>query len=36
MNVFIDIETIPDQTVGAVASIAENLEVKAPNLTKPK
>lgn len=36
MNVFIDIETIPDQTAGAVASIAENLEVKAPNLTKPK
>lgn len=36
MNVFIDIETIPDQTVGAVASIAENLEVKAPNLTKTK
>lgn len=36
MNVFIDIETIPDQTVGAVASIAENLEVKAPGLTKPK
>lgn len=36
MNVFIDIETIPDQTVGAVASIAESLEVKAPSLTKPK
>lgn len=36
MNVFIDIETIPDQTVGAIASIAENLEVKAPSLTKPK
>jgi len=36
VNVFIDIETIPDQTVGAVASIAENLEVKAPGLTKPK
>lgn len=36
MNIFIDIETIPDQTKNAVELIAENLIVKAPDLTKPK
>ena len=35
MNVFIDIETIPDQTAKAVDLIANDLKVKAPNLTKP-
>ena len=29
--IFIDIETIPDQTQGAVEQIAESLEVKAPS-----
>jgi hypothetical protein len=36
MNIFIDIETIPDQTKSAVELIAEHLTVKAPDLTKPK
>jgi len=36
MNIFIDIETIPEQAKGAVELIAENLTVKAPDLTKPK
>jgi len=36
MKIFIDIETIPDQTPGAVELIAEKLTVKAPDLTKPK
>jgi hypothetical protein len=36
MNIFIDIETIPDQTKNAVELIAEHLTVKAPDLTKPK
>lgn len=34
MNVVIDIETIPDQTKGAIDLIAENLTVKAPDLNK--
>ena len=32
----VDIETIPDQSASAIAKIAENLTVKAPDLTKPK
>ena len=36
MQITIDIETIPDQTPGAVEKIAETLTVKAPDLTKPK
>ena len=36
MQIVIDIETIPDQTHGAVEKIAETLTVKAPDLTKPK
>lgn len=37
MQVFIDIETIPDQSEGAVDRIAEEIEVKVPtDLTKPK
>jgi len=36
MQIVIDIETIPDQTPGAVEKIAETLTVKAPDLTKPK
>jgi len=36
MNIFIDIETIPDQTPGAVDLIKSELTVKAPDLTKPK
>lgn len=36
MNVFIDIETIPDQSNGAVELIADKLEVKPPaNYNKP-
>lgn len=36
MNIFIDIETIPDQTDGALDRITEEIEVKVPsNLTKP-
>jgi hypothetical protein len=36
MEIVVDIETIPDQTPGAVDKIAEDLVVKAPDLTKPK
>ena len=36
MNTFIDCETIPDQSEGAVKAIAETLEVKVPALTKPE
>lgn len=36
MKVFIDIETIPDQSDSAINIIAETLTVKAPDLTKPK
>lgn len=36
MRIFIDLETLPDQTENAVEKIAETLEVKAPDLTKPK
>ena len=37
MRVFIDIETIPDQSDGAIDRIAEEIEVKVPSsLTKPK
>ena len=36
MNIVIDIETIPDQSAGAVELIAKDLEVKAPDLLKPK
>lgn len=37
MRVFIDIETIPDQSEGAIDRIAEEIEVKVPSdLTKPK
>jgi len=31
MNVFLDLETIPDQTAGAIEKIAENLEVRPPS-----
>jgi hypothetical protein len=36
MKIVIDIETIPDQSVSAIATIAETLEVKAPSLLKPQ
>ena len=36
MQITIDVETIPDQTPGAVEKITETLTVKAPDLTKPK
>jgi len=36
MNVFIDIETIPDTSETAINDILETIEVKAPALTKPK
>ena len=36
MNVYLDLETIPDQTPNAVEVIMEEIEVKAPSLTKPK
>lgn len=36
MDIYLDLETIPDQTLGAVEAIMEEIEVKAPNLTKPK
>jgi hypothetical protein len=36
MNIVIDIETIPDQSAGAVELIAKDLEVKAPDMLKPK
>ena len=35
MNIVVDIETIPDQTEGAVERIMEDLVVKAPDVTKP-
>jgi predicted PolB exonuclease-like 3'-5' exonuclease len=35
-NIFIDLETLPDQSAGAVERIAKTLTVKAPDLTKPK
>jgi len=36
LNVYIDLETIPDQTPNAVDLIMEDMVVKAPDLTKPK
>jgi len=37
MNVFIDLETIPDQSEGAIEAIAESIAVSVPSdLTKPK
>lgn len=36
MIVFIDLETIPDQTPGALEEIKKDLTVKAPDLLKPK
>jgi 3'-5' exonuclease len=36
MKVYLDLETIPDQTPNAVQLIADELTVKAPDLTKPK
>lgn len=36
MNTTMDLETIPDQTPGALEKIMETITVKAPDLTKPK
>ncbi|MFK5949962.1 MAG: hypothetical protein QM500_14460 [Methylococcales bacterium] len=36
MNVFIDLETIPNQSPTALQDIMDIIEVKAPALTKPK
>ena len=37
MNVFLDLETIPDQSEGAIEKIAKNITVSVPSdLTKPK
>lgn len=36
VNVYIDIETIPDQTPGAIQDITETLTVQSPKLTKPE
>ncbi|WP_086931566.1 ribonuclease H-like domain-containing protein [Agarilytica rhodophyticola] len=34
MNLYFDIETIPDQSEGAIDKIAENIKVKCPHSTK--